>query len=466
MSYDPHDTIVALASAPGGAARGIVRLSGPQVADCVASCFAADDDSESWQRGTAPRRVTGVIHISAGVESPALEISAALYYWPGEISFTRQPSAEIGCIGSPPLLAAIVEELCRHGARAAEPGEFTMRAFLAGRIDLTQAEAVLGVVDARSRDDLDEALARLAGGLSRPLADIREQLLATLAEVEAGLDFPDERLETTEREALRQRLANAQGVVAATLAQLEQRERADEVPRVLLTGPPNVGKSRLFNALVERYGVDRRVRSLVSPTPGATRDYVIAQLDLGGISCELIDVAGDDALAQATALVTIDNMAQHATTKQRRSAEIQLHCSEAGAALGDAQAGRSSARDLMVLTKCDLASKSEPGRPMPSTARTCSAVTGAGLAELAATIRDRLAAAAPAGATATAARCGSIIRDAAAALASAIELSGAGDDELLAAELRFALNAVGEVVGAVCADDVLDRVFSQFCIGK
>jgi tRNA modification GTPase len=190
MTYDPHDTIVALASAPGGAARGIVRLSGPLVAECVATCFvAADDDGTSWQRARTPRRVPGVICVSASGDSPPLEIPAALFYWPGERSFTRQPSAEIACVGSPPLLAAIVEELCRRGARAAEPGEFTMRAFLAGRIDLTQAEAVLGVVDARSRDDLDEALGRLAGGLSRPLFELREQLLAALAEIEAGLEL-------------------------------------------------------------------------------------------------------------------------------------------------------------------------------------------------------------------------------------------------------------------------------------
>jgi tRNA modification GTPase len=461
MSYDPHDTIVAFASAPGGAARGIVRLSGPLVAECVASCFdVAADASVCWQRATSPCRVTGVIGVSAGADTPSLEIPASLYYWPGKRSFTRQPSAEIGCIGSPPLLAAIVEELCRHGARPAEPGEFTMRAFLAGRIDLTQAEAVLGVVDARSRADLDEALARLAGGLSRPLSEIREQLLATLAEVEAGLDFPDERLETAERAALRARLVVAQAVVAGTLAQLDQRERADEAPRVLLTGPPNVGKSRLFNALVARHGADRRVRSIVSPTAGATRDYVAAQLMLDGITCELVDVAGDDVTAQAA----IDHMAQQATSKQRRSAEIRLHCSEAGADRGDARDMGDSSRDVVVVTKCDLG----PATVLVEypAAIGCSAATGAGLAELAAAIRERLMAAAPAGATATAARCGSILRDAAAALASSIELCGAGDDELMAAELRFALNAVGEVVGAVCADDVLDRVFSQFCIGK
>jgi tRNA modification GTPase len=461
MSYDPHDTIVALASAPGGAARGIVRLSGPLVAECVAACFdAAEDVSASWKQAKSPRRVTGQICVSAGADSPPLEVPAALYFWPGERSFTRQPSAEIGCVGSPPLLGAIVEQLCRHGARPAEPGEFTMRAFLAGRIDLTQAEAVLGVVDARSRDDLDEALARLAGGLSRPLAEIRERLLATLAEVEAGLDFPDERLETAERDALQKRLASAQDVVAATLAQLDQRERVDKAPRLLLTGLPNVGKSRLFNALVDLYGADRRVRSIVSATPGATRDFVAARLELGEIACELVDVAGDDATAQ----LAIDRMAQQTMTKQLRSAECRLHCSEAGADRGYAIDIGNNAHDVVVLTKCDLAPATALVEPPAAVA--CSAMTGAGLEELATAIRERLTAAAPAGASATAARCGSILRDAAAALGSAIELCGAGDDELMAAELRFALNAVGEVVGAVCADDVLDRVFSQFCIGK
>ncbi|HYO24677.1 MAG TPA: GTPase [Lacipirellulaceae bacterium] len=464
MPYDTHDTIVAIATAAGPGGRGVVRVSGAGVSACLARCFRparAEELAVAAKLGI-PRRIPGAIRL-AGTGGHG--VPGALFYWPGTRSFTREPSAEFHAIGSPPLLAAVLEELCRCGARPAEPGEFTLRAFIGGRIDLTQAEAVLGVVDARTPADLDAALAQLAGGLSTPLDALREQLLVLLAEVEAALDFADERLETIAPAELERQLKRASDAVAAAVLQLQTRTVRTEPPRVLLTGAPNAGKSRLFNALVERCSAGATLRSIVSPVAGATRDFVVAPIVVQGLACELIDAAGDDASAAGA----IAQAAQRATGAQRRQADLELHCVDcrASAPPSGHPAGQASGEVVVVRTKSDLLAAGETPPVLPPQLA-CSAATAAGLDELEAAIATRLASAASGSALGggATARCLGALAAAAAALGSAAQLARSDNPELLAAELRHAINAVGEVVGAVCADDVLDRVFSQFCIGK
>jgi tRNA modification GTPase len=460
MGYEVHDTIAAIASPAGGAARGIVRISGPNALECVTACFVPHASAIDLTGGK-PVRIHGAIRVAGDGRDAPTVVPGSLFIWPNARSYTREAAAEFHTVGSQPLLAAVLEELCRNGARPAEPGEFTLRAFLAGRIDLTQAEAVLGVVDAQSRDDLDVALDQLAGGLSRPLHDVRERLLGVLAELEAGLDFADEPIEFIGRHELLQRTEEGRRVIAATIAQLSGRGREDAAPRVVLVGRPNVGKSSLFNALTERFGIDGSVRSLVSPIPGATRDYVSTRLDLDGIDCELIDAAGDD----SQVVDDVERAAQQATAAQRRLADLRVQCVEQAVAL--------ESRDLVAVTKIDLPSALEStsvGREADRTGDVirCSSVTGAGLDALATAIRRRIAnhRGMKTFGAATALRCLATLREADRALAAAERMCGSGSDELLAAEVRIALQTIGEVVGAVCADDVLDRVFRQFCIGK
>ena len=275
------DTIAAVASPPGAAARGIVRLSGPEVAACVGRVFTADGHAD-WAGAGSPTAFPGHLRLP-GVAAP---LPCDLCFWPTRRTYTGQPVAEVHTLGSPPLLEAAVEAFCEAGARPAEPGEFTLRAFLAGRIDLTQAEAVLGVIDAAGPDQLRTALAQLAGGLGAPLGSLRDRLLDLLSELEAGLDFADEDLEPLAPERLEAELEAAAGQVARLERQMLGRGEAGELPRVVLTGRPNVGKSSLFNALSGRAG------ALVCDLPGTTRDYLAAELECHGVRFLLVDTAG------------------------------------------------------------------------------------------------------------------------------------------------------------------------------
>ena len=239
MTFDLDDTIAAIATAPGGALRGIVRLSGAQCVTIATHAFEPDQ-TDSSPAGRFPTCRRGTINLPRDLG----RVPVTLYLWPTTSSYTRQPTAELHLPGSPPLLEAALEIVCQAGARLARPGEFTLRAFLAGRLDLTQAEAVLGVIDAQGRQELDSALAQLAGGLARPLAALREQLLDLLAQLEAGLDFVDEDIEFISPAQLNHQLAAAAQLVENLANQMRDRSESGRLSRVVLVGLPNTGKKQ------------------------------------------------------------------------------------------------------------------------------------------------------------------------------------------------------------------------------
>ncbi len=271
-----HDTIIAVATAPGYGARAIVRLSGPACATAVASLFTTSEP-------VLPIRRT-ILQGSARLPEVLSALPADLYFWPAPHSYTGQDMAELHVLASPPLVELLVEQLLKAGTRAAGPGEFTLRAFLAGKLDLTRAEAVLGVIEAGNRAELKQALAQLAGGVGRPMQELRDDLLNLLADVEAGLDFAEEDINFVQQEELLKRLGKGMAQVLNVSRQLKQRAVSDKVFRVVLAGRPNAGKSSLFNALGGA--------ALVSPRPGTTRDYLIQRLDLGGVIAEVVDTPG------------------------------------------------------------------------------------------------------------------------------------------------------------------------------
>lgn len=452
--YHTEDTIAAIASAPGGAARGIVRTSGPDAIAVLSHCFRPRDPIRWAAAGTASVH-GGTVALP---DSPVAELPVDLYCWPTARSYTRQPAAEIHTIGSPPLVSAVLRAVCAAGARLAQPGEFTLRAFLAGRIDLTQAEAVLGIIDARGERQLRAALARLAGGLAHPLQQLREHLLTLLADLEAGLDFAEEDLHFITRERMDSELAGASAVIADIEAQLATRGRDDLVARAVLVGLPNVGKSSLFNAISAG-------SALVSHEPGTTRDYLTATLDLDGIGCRLIDTAG---VEPGEGWPGIAAQAQRLATAEREHCEIRLLCLDAGRPLSDWELRELSANrptdPIVVLTKCD--------RPrvvdLPCPAIETSSTSGLGLDTLRARLRQAVVTfGGDSSANLTAERCGDALRLAGEAIGRAGSLSRSmAGDEFVAALVRSALEELGKVVGAVYTDDILDRVFSRFCIGK
>ncbi len=451
------ETIVAIASPLGGAARGVVRLSGPNLRGCLENCFRPDPP-QSLASLTPAAVAPGVLWLD-GFTSPA---PCQLYFWAGTRSYTGQPVAEVHTLGSPPLLEAVVRAACRGGARPAEPGEFTLRAFLAGRIDLTQAEAVLGVIDATGAAELDAALKQLAGGLAGPLRRLRDDLLELLAHLEAGFDFADEDLPFIKVEELLSQLQAASSQVDELVKKLAFRGESAARVRVALVGPPNAGKSSLFNALAGRQG------AIVSEIAGTTRDYLTAELDLDGIKCELIDTAGirwsffgiwhgrtcrpaDDARTVSSS-TRADHLCRIARNwRSRRDENWECRFSGRNRRVDEVRSG-----DLVHRPRRVDASDQRGDRcrhPRNEVRDPCSRIAGLDAAKRGSCRDGRALWRIAAAGSRLARSCESGVR----------ERFG---EELIATEVRVALNELGKVAGAVYTEDVLDRIFSRFCIGK
>jgi tRNA modification GTPase len=456
MNVSCDDTIAALASAPGPAARGIVRISGPSARPSVEHVFQPDEP-QTWRATRRAARHRGRLRLA----SLRFALPVSVYYWPNRRSYTGQPAAELHLVGSPPILESVLAALYASGVRPARPGEFTLRAFLAGRIDLVQAEAVLGVVDAHDHRELETALRQLAGGLSGQLGKVRGDLLDLLADLEAGLDFVDEDIQFVTREEVAGRLAASQGALETLLAKASERIQSTGRARVVLAGLPNAGKSALFNALAGRQA------ALVSEVEGTTRDYLSAAFEWGGAAIELIDTAGWE-----SGVIGIAFTAQELRREQIAQADLVLWCTAADldargraadSALRDALC-RDNRPVLVVGTKCDL--DISPG----TTGLHVSAYTGSGLDELIEAVAERLTANSSGNRQfvgTAAARCRESLEGAIADLRLAAESASRGSgDEIVALEVREALAHLGSILGEIYTDDVLDRIFSRFCIGK
>jgi tRNA modification GTPase len=442
MLPNPEDTIVALSSAPGPGLRAIVRLSGPKSLEIVRTVFHTDAEIPPTLR----RRYEGDLRLP-GLYSP---LPADVYFGPAPRTYTGQELIEIHTISSPPLVELLIATLLSAGARAAGPGEFTLRAFLAGKLDLPRAEAVLGVIAATDGDQLRDSLAQLAGGVTRPLDGLRDDLLNLLADLEAGLDFADEDISFVGRDDLLTRLAKGLAQLTLVRKQLESRGRSDRPYRAVLVGRPNAGKSSLYNALIGTAG------AIVSPVPGTTRDYLIHRLNLDGVTVELVDTAGRQAARDA-----IDAQSQELGRDVADRADLLLVCIPADAEPDvDEQRLIAEPAVVAVAMQCDRAD-APPGRIVTS------AVTGQGLAELRSLVAERAKAKREPPLAPSLSRCKHHVD----ACLESLRKAHNGvlfDDppEVVALQLRSALEELGAIVGAVYTDDLLDRIFSRFCIGK
>ncbi|MCA9092631.1 MAG: 50S ribosome-binding GTPase [Planctomycetaceae bacterium] len=464
MTKPELDLIAAIASAPEGSGRGIIRISGLGAATAIHELFSPDDPN--WTQETSPRRWNGTFRLTAQSGSDAAgscesSIPVAVYHWPSHRSYTGEPLIEIHAPGSPVLLERMLSGIFVRGVRPARRGEFTLRAFLAGKIDLVQAEGVLGTIDARDSDELKRALSQLAGGISRGFVEMRNDLLNLLADLEAGLDFTDEGLTFVTREDVLRRMDDALGYLQKLRLQAEERLWSRELPTVVITGPTNAGKSTLFNALAGEEA------AIVSAEAGTTRDLVSRDVCWEGVALKLIDSAGDEA---APSVQVADGL--RLRDEELQGATVVLICGDLKEELSFGIPGIDEAHTIQVRTKTDL----QPPENLFLTEQkstgvvSVSAKLGEGIVELRsavlAQIRRRNEGEESLIGT-TAARCRHSLDHGIEGLLRAKELVVSGEgDEFVTQELRMALEGLGEITGEVYTEDLLDRIFSRFCIGK
>jgi tRNA modification GTPase len=450
--HPTDDTIVAIATPPGHGGVGIVRLSGP-AADRIARTMAG--------RGAAwpPRRAT-----RARVSGAGLVAEALVTHYPAPRSYTGDDVIELSAHGSPVVLAALVEQTAMLGARLAQPGEFTLRAFLNGKLDLVQAEAARDIVDAVSPAQARAAFDQLDGTLSSALNDVAGAMRELELKLEASMDFPDEGYHFIERTEVGEALERIRRSLSRLVDTGARGQVVREGARVVITGTPNAGKSSLFNALV---GADR---AIVAATPGTTRDLVTARVVLADYAVELVDTAGiresGDAVEQE-GVRRADGAVDHADV-----VIVAVDRSRAASADDLAVIARGQrARAVMVATKADLTA-AWPTGDLDDAAIAVSARTGAGVADVVAAVARRLGAAAGGNdhVLITNVRHRALLSAALAHIAHACDEFAARQGELpeefVAADVQQALGALDEVTGRRTPDDLLKEIFGRFCIGK
>ncbi len=448
--YAAGDTIAAIATPHGRSGLGIVRLSGPAACD-VASRALEFPTGHVWRAWTAAlARLPGP---DGGIVDRAV-----VTYFAAPHSYTAEDSVEIACHGAMVVLRHCLARCLEAGARLAGPGEFTLRAFLNGRIDLAQAEAVRDLIEATTLYQARVAAEQADGSVSRRIAPAKERLLELIALLEAGIDFAEDDVSVAPAEEIVRRLAAIRALASELAGTFAYGKLVHDGFTLAIAGRPNAGKSSLFNRLLERD------RAIVTEIPGTTRDLVSETLSLDGIPVRLVDTAGIREGAGH-----IERLGIERSFQAMADADLTLVVLDASCALDATDRdliGRARARGRYILAanKMDLPT---PGG-LPEEAVCVSALTGDGIAGLRARIRDAMA---PAGGIEsgfiTSLRQEQLLRETVAALEQAAAAASAGlPHEMLLFDLYAALRPLDAITGATTADDILNRIFSTFCIGK
>jgi len=474
------DTIVAIATPPGRGGIGVVRIAGPRsveitnpmlrlkhalepghavFGELVEPCGAKVSSVQLPVSGSSD---TGNWKPETGNSTRIDEV--VITYFAKPHSYTTDNIIEIAAHGSPVVLRHIVELCVAAGARLAEPGEFTMRAFLNGRIDLTQAEAVRDLIDSQTLYQAKIAAQQLEGALSKRLQPIKQKLVELIAMLEAGIDFAEDDVSVLPDTSILERIAGVRHPLAQLAATFAYGKIVHQGLTLAIVGRPNVGKSSLFNRLVERE------RAIVTSTPGTTRDLVSETVAIGGIPIQLVDTAGIrqaldeaesigirksmEALADADLVLVVLDASQPATTEDY---ELLRHAE-----------GRPT---IVVGNKCDLAASGQGSVSSGQFGQVrASALTGEGIPELRAEILRHIGGETGAQAEAgflTNVRHQGLVQDSLAALDAATGAVAAKiPHEMLLLDLYSALRPLDAVTGATTTDDILSLIFSTFCIGK
>lgn len=455
------DTIVAVATPPGRGGIGVVRLSGARAVEFARGAVRIADS-----RAFNEPNLALVADLVDPRGADCVLDRVVVTFFQGPRSYTGEDVVEISCHGSPIVLQAAVDGLLALGARMATPGEFTLRSFLNGRIDLTQAEAVRDLIDAQTVHQARRAQRQLRGELSRRLAPVKERLLGLIVHLESTVEFVEDDIELEGRAALVGELkATAKDLFKLTESFKLGRLIAEGVS-VALVGPPNAGKSSLFNALVEQE------RAIVTPIPGTTRDLVSERVLLGGLPVRLVDTAGLRETEDAVERIGIER-----TRTAIADADVVLIVVDAQASTRDEIVGlidqTDGLRRLIAVNKIDLSPAPAWVEDVSSAATAAvpvSAVLGTGVDALRAAVLELLAGGASLdqdGILVTNARHYALLCDATAHLDQASGALERGfSEEVALVGLHGCLRDLGELTGETAIDDILNRIFSTFCIGK
>ena len=464
-----NDTIAAISTPPGRGGIGIVRLSGPQARELASSLTRLRNPLAAGRT-----RFAQVLD-----EGGALLDQAVVSFFAAPHSATGEDVAEIATHGSPVLLAHLLQASLARGARLAEPGEFTQRAFLNGRLDLTQAEAVRDLIDAQTLQQARVAAAQLGGSLAQTVAPTRQALVHLIAELEAGVDFAEDDLALLPAATIASRLAGLQASLSELASTYRYGRILHEGFTVALVGQPNAGKSSLFNKLLGQE------RAIVTAHPGTTRDPIAEPLSLRGIPVRLIDTAG----LRDTEAVAVEEPEREGIRRSRTTmaeADLVLHVIDATtlrptlnqpalspdllpAPDASTLASLAGRRHLLVFNKCDLISALPEISGFPSQVLLVSAYTGEGIDTLKQAAVATLAGSVPDTDTAVL----TTLRQQQSIAESLASLSRAGEaltqnipHEFLLLDLYASLTALDSLTGASTGDEILTRIFSTFCIGK
>lgn len=450
-----EDTIAAISTAPGEAAIGIVRLSGKDALKIAERVFISPTGRAL---STSHRICYGcIIDPDTGEQID----EALVTFMKAPRTYTREDIVEINCHGGFIATRRVLELLLRNGARAAEPGEFTKRAFLNGRIDLTQAEAVLDLIRAKTDKAERLAMAQLKGALRRKITPLREKLIDISAQIEAQIDFPEEDIEPTQAKEIQSEINAVINDLSALLKTYDEGRLFREGLKTAIIGRPNVGKSSLLNALLEAE------RAIVTELPGTTRDVIEEYLNLKGLPVRIMDTAG---IRQAHDMAEAEGVRRSLCALEDADAAIVVIDSSVPLHKEDIEVLEKvgAKPHIVALNKCDLP-EADISLPEGHNAIRISAKTGEGIDALKEAVFNLCIkeTAADGDAVLTNARHKVATEDAIQCLEAALSALSSGLPlEIVALELKGAVQSLSALIGAITADDVLNRIFSRFCIGK